>query len=208
MGVIPSARLAQSTAPFADAARSMWGNWAFYLVAAGAIISCFGALNGWTLLQGQVPMAAALDGQFPKRFGNLSRAGVPAFGVVLSSILISVMLVFNASGSKNLVAIFEFIILLATLTTLVPYVFCSVAELVILFTDPRQFSGKRLGAATLLGALGFVYSVFAIIGSGAEIVLWGFVLLFLGLPVWVLMRRQRIQETPDDSDNTSSIASP
>jgi APA family basic amino acid/polyamine antiporter len=192
IGVIPSSTLAQSTAPFADAAKSMWGNWAFYLIAVGAIVSCFGALNGWTLLQGQVPMAAALDKQFPRRFTKISKAGVPAFGVILSSILITIMLLFNASGSKNLVAIFNFIILLATLTTLVPYAFCSIAELVILFTEPRSFNGQRMGAAAILGILGFIYSVFTIIGSGAEIVLWGFVLLILGLPVWAIMRRQSI----------------
>jgi len=96
---------------------------------------------------------------------------------------------------------------LATLTTLVPYAFCSIAELVILFTERQRFSGQRLGAATLLGALGFIYAVFAIIGSGAETVMWGFVLLLLGLPVWVIMRRQRTQETPYDSENTSNVPS-
>ena len=39
----------------------MWGNWGYYLVGVGAIISCFGALNGWTLCLGQIPMAAARD---------------------------------------------------------------------------------------------------------------------------------------------------
>jgi APA family basic amino acid/polyamine antiporter len=45
MGVIPPAALARSTAPFADAASSMWGVWAADAVAAGAAIACFGALN-------------------------------------------------------------------------------------------------------------------------------------------------------------------
>jgi hypothetical protein len=38
------------------------------------VISAFGALNGWILLQGQVPMAAARDRLFPAAFGRTTRS--------------------------------------------------------------------------------------------------------------------------------------
>jgi amino acid transporter len=56
---IPAGVLAGSNAPFADAATEMFGGWAGDAVAVGAIVSAFGALNGWILLQGQIPLAAA-----------------------------------------------------------------------------------------------------------------------------------------------------
>ena len=62
MGVIPLEALAKSSAPFADAASAMWGTWAGWLISVAAIISSLGALNGWTLMLAQVPMAAAHDG--------------------------------------------------------------------------------------------------------------------------------------------------
>ena len=68
MGIIPPAELQQSAAPFADAAMINWGARASGLIAAGAAIACFGALNGWILLQGQIPMAAARDRLFPPVF--------------------------------------------------------------------------------------------------------------------------------------------
>jgi len=77
MGIIPLAQLAKSSAPFADAAGFIWGRWAFYAVGIGAVISCLGNLNGFTLIQGQVPMAAAQDHLFPKIFGRISKQGVP-----------------------------------------------------------------------------------------------------------------------------------
>ncbi|HXV61707.1 MAG TPA: amino acid permease, partial [Vicinamibacteria bacterium] len=123
MGTIPPAELATSNAPFAEAANVMWGDWARYAVGAGAVVSCFGALNGWLLLQGQIPYAAARDGLFPRPFGLLSARGTPAYGLVLSSVLASVLLAMNYT--RSLVEQFTFIILLATLNTLVPYVFCS-----------------------------------------------------------------------------------
>lgn len=61
-GLMPPEVLARSTSPFADAARILMGDWGYYLVAAGAVIACLGALNGWVLLQGQIPVAPARDG--------------------------------------------------------------------------------------------------------------------------------------------------
>ena len=49
-GLMPPEVLARSTSPFADAARILMGDWGYYLVAAGAVIACLGALNGWVLL--------------------------------------------------------------------------------------------------------------------------------------------------------------
>src|SRR4029079_18760528 len=66
IGVVPSADLARSSAPLADVARVMWGTVGGVLVAIGAVISTVGALNGFTLLTGQVPYGAALDRVFPE----------------------------------------------------------------------------------------------------------------------------------------------
>ncbi|MGH8247243.1 MAG: amino acid permease, partial [Gammaproteobacteria bacterium] len=110
MGVIPSSALAVSNAPFADAAGKLWGSWAGYAVGIGACISCFGALNGWLLLQGQIPLAAARDGLFPAAFGQLSRYGTPARALIISSLLVSILMI--ANYSKTLVEQFTFIILL------------------------------------------------------------------------------------------------
>lgn len=80
MGIISPAELQESAAPFADAAQKIWGNCASGLVAAGAAIACFGALNGWILLQGQLPMAAARDKLFPSVFKKVSKKGSAAYG--------------------------------------------------------------------------------------------------------------------------------
>jgi APA family basic amino acid/polyamine antiporter len=92
------------------------------------------------------------------------------------------------------VAIFNFIILLATLTTLVPYAFCSMAELVIFVTDRERFRGRRLTGSLVIASLAFVYALYTVYGSGAETVLYGFLLLLLGLPVYVWLRKERRAE--------------
>jgi basic amino acid/polyamine antiporter, APA family len=186
MGVIPADTLATSTAPFADAAREMFGSWAGKAVAAGAVISAFGALNGWILLQGQVPMAAARDRLFPRRFARTDANGTPVFGLVASSVLVTGLMFMNYT--KSLVDQFTFIILLATLTTLIPYAYAAAAELLLLATDRARFSGGRLAKDAGIAALAFAYSVWTIAGSGYEVVFKGFMLLLAGIPVYVWMR--------------------
>ena len=61
MGMIPAATLKHSVTPFADAAVLIWGHGAEYWVSAGVAIAAFGALNGYILIQGQLPYAIAKD---------------------------------------------------------------------------------------------------------------------------------------------------
>jgi amino acid transporter len=181
IGLVPPEVLETSTAPLALAAQSFLGGWGGTLVALGAIVSTFGTLNGFTLLTGQVPYGAARDRVFPALFGRLSGRGTPAIALIASSALASGLIAMNFT--KGLVEQFTFIILLATLTTLVPYVFCALSEVVLrLRAGPREGPGA---ATILLGLLAFVYSAWAIYGAGAEVVYYGFLLLIAGFPVYV-----------------------
>lgn len=194
MGIIAPAELSVTTAPFADAAGSIWGPWGRWLIGAGATISCFGALNGWVLLTGQIPRAAALDGLLPARFARLSPRRTPTAGLYLSSILVTLLIAMNYT--RGLVDAFTFLIRLATLATLVPYVFASMTGFIFAL---RERSGPRRGRAPLsLGrvaatVLAFGFSVWAIAGAGAETVYWGFLLLVAGIPVFALMRWRRAE---------------
>lgn len=183
MSLVPLDDLATSTAPFADAARALAGDGAGRLVAAGAALSCFGALNGWTMMAGQVPLAAASDGVFPAVFGRLSSRSTPAFGTIIAGVLASVLVLSNAS--RDLVGLFTFVILLSTLGTLVPYVFCALAGLRL-----RAPGESRVPAGSaVVAALAFVFALVAVAGAGADAVYWGFLLLLAGVPVYALVRR-------------------
>ncbi|MFI0353267.1 amino acid permease [Actinomadura sp. 9N407] len=198
LGLVPAAALATSTAPFADAADAAFGGWAADLVAAGAAISAFGALNGWILLQGQVPFAAARDGLFPRVFARTGRGGTPIVGLVVSSVLASGLMLMNYNAS--LVDQFTFIILLATLTTVIPYAYAAVAELVLLATDRAAFSGGRLARDAVIALLAFGYSAWAIAGAGYEVVYKGTLLIFAGMPVyaWLKYRNQHVHSQAMD----------
>jgi APA family basic amino acid/polyamine antiporter len=185
MSVLEPAALGKSAAPYADAARTLGGQWAAAAVAAGAAVSCFGALNGWTLLVGQLPLAVARDGLFPRLFARLSNRETPAFGLIVAGLLTTGLICLNYT--RGLVELFTFFILLATLNTLIPYVFSSLAVF-LLRGGPRQTPLSASGA--LAAGLAFVYSLWAMKGAGQETVYWGFLLLMCGLPVYVFIVRR------------------
>lgn len=186
LGVMPSQSLAGSSAPLAEVAGVMWGAGGATFIAIGACVSTFGTLNGFTMLTGQVPLGAARDGVFPSRFGALTVSGTPAFGLIVSNGLATVLIMM--SFSESLAEQFEFIILLATLSTLVPYLVCSLGEVMISLVSQRRLSAGQTPKAVGLAVLGFVYSLWAIYGAGQDVVFWGFLLLMAGLPFFVWQR--------------------
>jgi APA family basic amino acid/polyamine antiporter len=179
--LVPMERLAVSSAPFADAAVALFGVAAGPAVALIAALSCFGALIGWILVQGQFPVAPARDGLLPARFAHCDARGLPRFGIVSGSVLASVLVSANHGG--DLVSLFTFAILLSTAATLLPYLACSL----VCLAEPRE---RRSAAALALGGVGAVYSVWALSGIGREALIWGGALLLAGLP-WYLLRSRR-----------------
>lgn len=175
LGVLPPEVATTSTAPMADAAKTLWGPVAGIAIAIVAAISCFGALNGWVLLSAQLPMAAANDGLFPKVFASLDAQGTPRVGILASTTLASLLVVANYTDS--LVKVFTFSILLSTAATLLPYVFSSLAWL-------KLGTYRRTTAAFAL-----IYSLYALIGAGSEALIWGAVLVIAGLPLRFIWKR-------------------
>jgi basic amino acid/polyamine antiporter, APA family len=176
MGIIPAGSLAHSNAPFADAAKLIWGSWAGKLIAAAAIVSCFGALNGWILMSGQFPQAAARDNLFPKLLARESARGAPIPGLVFSSIVATLLILMNFSS--DLVTLFNVVILIATFFTLVPYMLCSLAELLL----GRSDKAPRRNIA--LASLAFAFSLWATAGAGKDCLYWGTLLMLAGLPLY------------------------
>ncbi len=187
MGVTPAASLAHSNAPFADAAKILWGGWAGDLIALAAVISCFGALNGWILMAGQFPRAVAADGLFPRVFARELARGTPALGLVFSSLIATLLILMNYS--HGLVGMFKVIILIATFFTLVPYMLCSLAEVLL------SRGVKRHARNALLGSLAFLFALWAAAGTGRDSLYWGTLVMLAGLPIYVWQKRDQYPQS-------------
>lgn len=191
ISLIPVDKLAGSVAPFTDATKVLfgeeYGDFAGKFIAAGAVISALGALNGWILMQGQVAYAPALDKLFPAIFGKLTKSGVPMWSIVVGSLLITIL--FSMNFSKDLVDQFEFMIKLATLTALLMYLYCTIARIVISLKKGIPLTKKPI----IIASLAFAYVSWAIVGSGYELVALGSLLFFLSTPIyaWLLYKQKK-----------------
>lgn len=189
-GVLPVDQLQNSAAPFAEAGEIIGGKYAGYFVAAGAAMSGIGALNGWILIVGQLPMATAKDKMFPRIFKKENKKGAPIFGLLIGGLLSSFVMMLNFSDS--LVDQFTFIVNLTVLTCLVPYLFVSASYIITLVEKKKH--PNSFFKTFFLGFLGFSYTIWAIFGSGAEVVFYGLILLLLGIPFYALMKWNKSKE--------------
>jgi APA family basic amino acid/polyamine antiporter len=164
-GILPSHILANSTAPYSDAVNAMFGGtWAGKVMAVIVVISGFGALNGWTMICAEMPLAAAKDGLFPKRFGQLSPAGVPAFGIVSSTVLASIAIVVNYLGANGS-TVFTTLVLMTGITAAIPYGFSALAQLKWRLADQQQLETPRFVRDVTVAVLSIIFSVLFIVYS-------------------------------------------
>lgn len=186
MGILGTGKLSMSQAPFADAVGSMFGSGSARVIALMAAFSCFSTLNGWILLQGQIPLAVARDNLFPKIFGYQSSQGTPVAALLISASFMSLLLFLNYSAS--LIDQFALIIHLTSFSILLPYLFSGLADLVLLWREGRkaQFSWGSI----LVAVVAILYAGVAICGVGFQSFLMGVGLVVIGVPIFWIMKKE------------------
>jgi APA family basic amino acid/polyamine antiporter len=187
MGMIPQAQLAMTTSPFADAANIIFGPWGQLLIAAGAAVSCLGALNGWTTLQAQVSMAAADNKMFPEVFAIRNRFNVPGLGIMIAAVLESILLIISLS--TNLVHQFNVLILISTLALMLPYFYSCLSQVFLIRQVPKLTMNHLFHLVVAI--LAAIFAFWMLLGVGEDIIVYGFVMLLLSAPLYVWMRLRK-----------------
>lgn len=192
LGVVGPGILEGTKAPYALAAGKIFTQFPSRLieifVACGAVISGIGCLNGWVLLQAQMPFAAAKDGLFPKFFERGLYKGTPIYGLIFSSILVSLLLLM--SQSKSLIHQYVFVVKISTLCMLIAYIYPTVSSLILL-KSPSKIS--FFGYLSLV-AIGMTYILWAMFGAGSEIISYNALFFFGSTPLyyWIQKRKGRL----------------
>ncbi len=184
MALLGQDKLAGSATPFADATAIFLGPTASYFIAAAAVIATAGALNGWTLLQGHIPLAAARDGLFPAVFKKVNQHGSPNLGIIITTAITSILMLFNYI--KDLVGVFTLAISLSTLAVMVPYVFSIAAYLFHL--QQRQIR-QKMALPLCIGCS--IFLIWVMKGYGWETILLGFIFIVAGIPVYLIMNKHK-----------------
>ncbi len=185
MLVIPQAELASSQAPFVDLLNRLLGGNSGRWLALFVVISGLGALNGWTLLVGELTRTMAANGTMPSAFTKCTDRGAPALALVVTGLLASAIVLMNYS--KSLVEGFAFLSKMVTAANL-PLYLCAALALVVL---GRRSEWPASRALLVTGVLGTAYALFAFVGVGSEPFFWALLLAAAGLPLYLFKRRFR-----------------
>ncbi len=182
MLLIPEAELAGSSAPFALLMERFGGDGSGRWLALFVVVSGLGALNGWTLLVGELTRTMADNGVLPSFLARNNRAGAPTSALLVTGALASAMVLM--SYSKSLVAGFTFLTTVVTAANLPLYLCCALALLVL---------RKRLGMAGTTGmavaaGLALAFVAWAFIGMGGEPFVMALGLALVGLPIYYFVR--------------------
>jgi len=183
--LIPQQELAHASAPFALLMDRFVGSGVGRWLALFVVISGLGALNGWTLIVGELTRTMADNGRLPAVFSRNNRRGAPAVALVVTGLLASGMVLM--SYSRSLVDSFTFLTRVVTAANLPLYLCCALA-LAVLWRR-----GERTGLRNVLAisVIGTAYVLFAFIGLGREPFLLALALAAAGLPLYAIMRWRR-----------------
>src|SRR4051812_46683125 len=207
-GLVPSAKLRDNGAPFVDAFQGIFshGTWPGKFIAALAVISGIGALNGWTLVVTETSRAIAKDGLFPRPFAWVDRNGTAWFGIVIGAALPSLLMLWRYSTSSGL-TIFTYLVDLTVVTVAIPYFFSAIAQLTYLLSSRRRrVHGWRLAADLTVAGTSVLFSMWVTFASGYQVVYQALVVVLVGLIFYAFLNahRQDHGQAPVPADRQAS----
>lgn len=187
VNVLPLKAIIASNKVASDAAVILFGNSGAGLIAAGIMISIFGALNGYLMTGVRIPFAMAQDNLFPfsKFFGKINER----FETPINTFLLVVVLasIYVLSGSFDT---------LTNLAIFVVWIFfvMTVAGIFILrskFKDlERPYKVPLYPVVPIIGIVGGIYIIVSTLITSTSYALFGIGITLLGLPVYFLIRKK------------------
>jgi APA family basic amino acid/polyamine antiporter len=171
------AKVAASDAPIALFVDQFWGAGASLVVAAFASISAIGCLNGWVLLQGELPLGMARAGLLPSVLARTNSRDVPVIAIVGSSILISALLLSGAI--PGLSGMLTFMLQLTTAAT-------------VWFYASGCLAAIRMDVVRPAAWIGLAVSGWVLWGSGMEALALSIVLMLSAVPLYFFALRRSV----------------
>jgi basic amino acid/polyamine antiporter, APA family len=189
-GNMSQGNLAASESPFADIIHNITGGyWAGGFISLGVCISAFGCVGAWVLSSARVAFSLGEQKLFPASFSKLHpEYRTPYFGLIINAILMSIVMVLGCLTSQG--SIYNFLVLFATMSLLVFYAFGAASEIKLFATKTKPFNPFTFIKNSLLGLAAFAYAVYSIYGSGGDVVMYGFIFMLIGIPVYIYVQLQ------------------
>ena len=189
-----------STAGILEKIVGPWGAW---LMNMGLVISVLTSWLAWTMITAQVPQAAAQNGTFPREFAIENEHGSPSVSLWVTSALMQlfILMVYFSNNAWNTM-------LSITGVMVLPAYFSSCAYLWKICEDGEYPSGVYIKRSTALfsGIIGSLYALWLIYAAGLNYLLMAVIFMSIGIPVFMLARKQAAPQEKAFSVGECAIA--
>lgn len=188
MGAMNKSQLATSLDPLSTIMSMVLGSKSIIFINIGIALSICGSSILWLLATGRAAYAAGRDNLFPEIFSKVHKKySTPHVALIIGAILINLLLLLNFF--KGLNGAYNFIVLLSTLSYLPVYAVSTIAEILLVIDFKDKTTSKKI-SLLVRPSLGFAFCVWAIYASGAQTVLYGFLLMMAGVPIYAYMKKK------------------
>ncbi|GGA29786.1 amino acid permease [Paenibacillus physcomitrellae] len=187
MGLLTQEQLIASQNPLVDGISAVLGSVGGKWLAGLGLISLLGSTVGWVLLSAEVPFQAAKLGVFLPSFSKENSSGMPKVSLWISNVLGQILLLSTLSSSLS--AAFDFIIYIATLAYLVPYLIAAVYHLKLTLIGETYLRLQERWTEGVIAGLASIYSLWVIIAGTADLktFLLGLALIVVGILFYPLL---------------------
>ncbi|WP_227870813.1 basic amino acid/polyamine antiporter [Orrella marina] len=166
----------------------LMGTWAEWFISAGVLVSILSSWLAWTMICAEIPMVAAINGTFPKKFATKNQHGAASSALWISSSIMQVILLmvyFAKHAWLDLLAI-------SAITVLPAYFAASLFLCKLSLEQKRanqELAGKSLTFTT--GLIGVGFCLFMLFASSFDDVAMTPLLLTLGIPFYFVARKEQ-----------------
>jgi arginine:ornithine antiporter/lysine permease len=201
MGSLTQNELIHANKPLVDALQKVVGHNISYVMAIFDLISLTGTTIGWIFLSAEAPYQAAKQGLFPPIFKKENKNGVPKASLIITNAFSQIFLFLTISDSLS--NAFNFVVQVATLAYLLPYVATAVYQVKLVLSGETYKGGKgRLGDG-IISILATIYAVYVIIAGTSNMKTF---LMGLGLYAFGVILFPFIMRSKENTEKQKSAA--
>ena len=190
-GNMPQDQLAQSASPFADIIHNATGGyWAGAFISLGGSIATIGCVGAWILSTARISYSLGERHLLPVTFAEINpKYGTPVKGLIINAVLMTLVMILGLLTHES--GLYNFLVLLSVMSFLVFYAFGAASEIVLSGREIRLFNFVNFVKLSVLSLLALAYAIYTIFSSGAEYVRYGFLLMLIGLPIYIYLQLKK-----------------
>ncbi len=176
-GMYPAKAIINSNAPFSMVISTLSTPTLGVVVSVLMSLACFASLGSWIMLVAQAGARASHEGNLPKSFGKLNCNNIPATGVIVTSLFMTILMAVLMINHQSTQKVFNEIISIAVLLTILPYYYSAIHLIQITENNKRGY------LQILIAIIGILFCFSAFFGASLNSLI-GTLVISLGILIF------------------------